>query len=60
MNKIFSSASVNKKHKLTASTNTARLGQIENNNLEEMETGLVRNVPKPDSYFLAFAKETGI
>jgi hypothetical protein len=50
VNKIFSSASVNKKHKLMSSKNIARLGQIENNNLEEMETGLVSIVPKPDSY----------
>jgi hypothetical protein len=33
-----------------SSKNIARLGQIENSNLEEMETGLVSIVPKPDSY----------
>jgi hypothetical protein len=44
-----------------SSKNIARLGQIENNNLEEVETGLVSNIPKPDSYLSkTFAKETGI
>jgi len=44
-NKIFSSASVNKQHNLMSSNNIARLGQIEKDNLEEIETGLVSIFP---------------
>jgi len=42
---ILSSALVNKKEKLMPSKAVARLGQTENNNLEEMKTGLVSIVP---------------
>jgi len=56
-NKIFNSVPVNKQHKLMSSNNIARLWQIENNNLEEMETGLVSIVPKPDNYVRSFQRE---
>ena len=55
--KIFGSASVNKKHKLMSSKNIARLGQIEDINLEEMETGFVSIVPKPDSHLRALQRK---